>query len=171
MPRPSPFDLRQFSACWNPNFLVIFQGELNLDAPALPCRRFHKPCFVAGASCGHCGETLRSETSLRNLVVKKGGQRRGMRLCFQTPSDISDSFCMIPAMFIRGFDQHHGPRILGLAIMSFWLVAFRGLYNLCCEEKSEYAAYAADVMAAAAKLRASLEGAGFFLSNLVTYII
>lgn len=58
---------------------------------------FHKPCFVAGASCGHCGETLRSETSL-------------------------------------------------------------SLYNLCCEEKSEYSAYAADVMAAAAKLRASLEG-------------
>ena len=44
--------------------------------------------------------------------------------------------------------------------MSCWLVAFQGLYNLCCEEKSEYAAYAADVMAAAAKLRASLEGAG-----------
>eukprot|EP00435_Cladocopium_sp_Y103_P058958 s642_g20.t3 len=33
-----------------------------------------------------------------------------------------------------------------------------GLYNLCCEEKSEYVEYAADVMAATAKLRASLEG-------------
>jgi len=55
---------------------------------------FHKACFVAGASCHRCGETLREPLSL---------------------------------------------------------------YNLCCEAESDYAA---DVMAAAAKLRALLGGRG-----------
>lgn len=38
-----------------------------------------------------------------------------------------------------------------------WQASNWGLYNLCCEAESDYAA---DVMAAAAKLRASLGGRG-----------